>query len=110
MPGEGVTDGPSEIKKHGEVTTGSAESSGIPCAEVLTLMACSPWGPGFLAPIVSAIISRDLASASGGQDHTLSRPRRQCSSRIAARVHRIPAARFVTIGRNAPLHRGGMAV
>jgi hypothetical protein len=24
------------------------------------------------------------------------------------RVHRIPAPRFVTIGRNAPLHRGGM--
>jgi hypothetical protein len=25
----------------------------------------------------------------------------------ATRVHRIPHPRFVTIGRNAPLHRGG---
>ena len=32
MPGEGLTHGPRAVKKHGEGTTGSAESSGIPCA------------------------------------------------------------------------------
>src|SRR5689334_24255197 len=34
MPGEGLTHGPRAIRKHGEGTTGSAESSGIPCAMV----------------------------------------------------------------------------
>jgi hypothetical protein len=38
-------------KKQAAVTTGSAKSSGIPCAMVLTLISRSPWGPGFLAPI-----------------------------------------------------------
>jgi hypothetical protein len=45
-------------KKLAAVTTGSAGSSGIPCTMVLTLMARSPWEPGFLAPIISEIISR----------------------------------------------------
>ena len=51
-----ATHGPRAVKKHGEGTTGSAKSSGIPCAMVLTLMARSPWGPGFLAPITREII------------------------------------------------------
>jgi hypothetical protein len=51
MPGEGLTHGPRAVKKHGEGTTGSAGSSGIPCATVLTLMARSPWEPGLFAPI-----------------------------------------------------------
>ncbi len=42
-------------EKQAAVTTGPAESSGIPCAMVLTLIARSPWGPGFLAPIVPRI-------------------------------------------------------
>src|SRR5215467_6272269 len=58
MPGEGLTHGPRAVKKHGEGTTGSAESSGIPCAMVLTLIARSPWEPGCLAPIAREIISR----------------------------------------------------
>ena len=58
MPGEGLTHGPRAVKKHGEGTTGSAGSSGIPCAMVLTLIARSPWEPGFLAPIASRIIMR----------------------------------------------------
>src|SRR5262249_28844073 len=40
-----------QIKKLAAVTTGQARSSGIPCAMVLTLIARSPRGPGFLAPV-----------------------------------------------------------
>jgi hypothetical protein len=43
-------------KKLAAVTTGSAKSSGIPCAMVLTLISGSPWEPGFLAPITREII------------------------------------------------------
>jgi len=60
MPGEGLTHGPRAVKKHGEGTTGSAGSSGIPCATVLRLITRSPRGPGFLAPVISEIISRRL--------------------------------------------------
>jgi hypothetical protein len=45
-----------QIEKLAAVTTGSAESSGIPCAMVLTLISCSLWEPGFLAPIAHEII------------------------------------------------------
>jgi hypothetical protein len=47
-----------QIEKLAAVTTGSAKSSGIPCAMVLTLISRSPWEPGFLAPIAREIISR----------------------------------------------------
>ena len=53
MPGEGLTHGPRAMKKHGEGTTGSAGSSGIPCAVVLRLIARSPRRPGFLAPVAA---------------------------------------------------------
>jgi hypothetical protein len=43
--------------KQAAVATGSAKSSGIPCAMVLTLIARSPWGPGLIAPIIGEIIS-----------------------------------------------------
>jgi hypothetical protein len=56
MPGDGLTHGPPAEKKLAAKTTGSAESSGIPCAMVLTLISRSPWGPGFLAPIACEII------------------------------------------------------
>jgi len=42
MPGEGLTHGPRAIKKHGEGTTGAAESSGIPCAMGYGLYVVSP--------------------------------------------------------------------
>src|SRR5690242_2678592 len=84
-----------QTKKLAAVTTGPAESSGIPCATVLTLMAYSPRGPGFLAPVIARLVTAgDLTSASGGQDHTLLRPlQRRSSARDRARrcrVHRIP--------------------
>jgi hypothetical protein len=50
----------------------------------------------------------NLAPASERQNHTTSPSASATFVRRALRVHRIPASRFVTIGRNAPLHRGGM--
>ena len=76
-------------------------------------MSCSPWGPGFVAPIAARIVSarlglsvgrpgpHDFASASAPFVRTNDRARRQC-------VHRIPASRVVTIAIR-PLHRGEMA-
>jgi len=59
-------------------------------------------GTGLSCSHRRAIISRDLASASGGQDHTPSRPPRRRSSAQKTRarrqsVHRIQASRVVTI-------------
>ena len=81
-----------------------AKHPGPPCAMVLTLIARSPWRPGFLAPIARSVRHASLTSASGGQDHTPSRPYRDRSSarqqRAATRlVHRIPRPTFVTIAK-----------
>jgi len=51
--------------KQAAVTTGPAGSSGIPCTMVLTLIARSPWEPGFLAPIAREIITRELGLSVG---------------------------------------------
>ncbi len=50
MPGEGLTHGPRAKKMHAADTTGSAGSSGIPCAMGYGLYALS-LGTGFVAPI-----------------------------------------------------------
>jgi hypothetical protein len=44
-----------QTKKLAAGTTGSAETAGIPCAMGFRLMARSPRGPGFLAPVVRGI-------------------------------------------------------
>jgi hypothetical protein len=103
-------------KKQAAVTTGSAKSSGLPCAMVLTVTSCSPRGPGVLAPVIpEKLASQELnasVGAPGPHDFTVRvsivRPR-DMRALDATRVHRIPHPRFVTIGRNAPLHRGGTA-
>ncbi|WP_291701893.1 hypothetical protein [Bradyrhizobium sp.] len=51
-----ATHGPPAKEKLAADTTGSAKSSGIPCATVLTLISRSPWEPGFLAPVTREII------------------------------------------------------
>jgi len=96
--------------KQAAVTTGSAGSTGIPCAMVYGLYRALPGAPGFLATITSVMqnIIANLASASGCQDHTTSPSALATFVSRAIRVHRIPAPRIVTIGRNVPLHRGGM--
>ena len=60
-----ATHGPPAKSKQAAVTTGPAESSGIPCTMVLTLIARSPWEPGFVAPIAREIITRELGLSVG---------------------------------------------
>ena len=72
-----------------------------------------PGDRAFLPPsFLRSLLLKNLTPASGRQDHTTSPSAKRRSSRnYCARrscVHRIPHSRFVTIGRNAPLHRGGM--
>jgi len=82
---------------------------GLPCAMVLTLIARSPWEPGFYC----SHRPRDhhlatLASASGGQDHTPSRPhqRRSSARQSCASPTRPPhPAPNVRDDREAPLRR-----
>ena len=104
MPGEGLTHGPPAEKKLAADTTGSAKSSGIPCAMVLTLISCSPWEPGFLAPIAREIvISRAWRQRRGARTtrfcvrNAISRPHKNCA--LTHRVHRIPHSTFVTIAK-----------
>ncbi|MBV8893678.1 MAG: hypothetical protein JO266_17205 [Acidobacteria bacterium] len=59
-------------KKLAAVTTGLAEQPGLPCATVLTVsFALSP-GTGLSCSRHQRDQPADLASASGGQDHTTS--------------------------------------
>jgi hypothetical protein len=53
-------------KKQEPVTTGSAKSSGLPCAMVLRLPARSPRGPGSLAPVIPEKLASQELSASVG--------------------------------------------
>jgi len=45
-------------KKLAAVTTGLAQTSGLPCAMVLSVSFVSPRGPGFLAPVARKITLR----------------------------------------------------
>ena len=102
-------------EKLAAVTTGSARSSGIPCAMVLTLISRSPWGTGLSCPhrphrssrcglsaSVGAPGPHDFASASAPFVRTNHRARRQS-------VHRIPRSRSVTIGHDALFLEAGRA-
>jgi hypothetical protein len=103
MPGEGLTHGPRAIKKHGEGTTGSAGSSGIPCAMVLRLIARSPREPGFLAPVAARSSHAAWPQRREARTTRLRRPRRQRSSHTPSRPSH-PAAN-VRDDREAPLRR-----
>jgi hypothetical protein len=101
MPGEGLTHGPRAVKKHGEGTTGSAGSSGIPCAMVYGLYVIS-LGTGLSCSHHPRDHLASLTPASGCQDHTTSPSASAPFVRTIARarrqsVHRIPASRVVTI-------------
>ncbi|WP_291693353.1 hypothetical protein, partial [Bradyrhizobium sp.] len=94
-------------RTHAAVTTGSAEITGIPCAMVLTLMACSPRGTGSLAPVALRIITEQLsASVAAPGPHVFAvRSERARLARRPRPSH--PAPRLVTIGHNAPLAETG---
>jgi hypothetical protein len=107
MPGAGCTHGPRAIKKHAAVTTGSAGTSGIPCAVVLTVSFV-------LSPVTRLCCHRHRRDAKhhrqlsaslgapGPHDFSV----RVSVVRLRAiralrhyRVHRISASRVVTIAR-----------
>jgi hypothetical protein len=102
-------------KKLAAVTTGSAGSSGIPCAMVLTVSFGLSPGTGLSCPRRRAIGLAQLDTSvgvSGPHDFAVRvgivRPRAQSARATPSRPSQ-PASRSVTIGHNAPLHRGGMA-
>ena len=66
-----------------------------------------PGDRAFLPPSPRGSYPRNLASASGGQDHTTSPSVSASLVRRDRYVHRSPASRVVTIAIR-PLHRGGM--
>jgi hypothetical protein len=94
-------------KTQAAVTTGLAGQPAFP-AQWVTAYTRSPRGAGLSCPRRSRDHLATLASASGGRDHAISPSASATFVRRAVRVHRIPAPRIVTIGRNVPLHRGGM--
>jgi hypothetical protein len=110
MPGEGLTHGPPATKKAGGSHHRISRTSGIPCAIVYSLYVISP-GTGSLAPVARVMrsIIRELGISTGMPEPHDFAVRLQHDRRRAFCVHRSPLLRFVTIGRNAPLHRRGMA-
>jgi hypothetical protein len=60
------------------------------------------------SPVRRESVFTTLAPASERQNHTTSPSAQATFVSRAICVHRIPASRIVTIGRNVPLHRGGM--
>ena len=109
MPGEGLTHGPPATRKAGGSHHRCSRSSGIPCAMGYGLYEVSP-GTGFLAPVFA--ITRfaryaDISTGMPGPHDFAVRLRRDRLSRPPRPP--LPASTLVTIGRNVPLHRGGMA-
>jgi hypothetical protein len=108
-PGAHRTHGSRATKKARGRTTGTGGSSGLPCAMVFRLIRDLPGDHAWLPPSPQSALCalQDLAPASERQDHTTSPTASRHSSLDMLRPPH-PAPRFVTIGRNAPLHRGGM--
>ena len=81
------------------VTTGTPKQSGIPCAMVLTTYPRSPRSAGLDSLRRLEIITQDLISASGDQDHTTS-PSAPATLVLRSHcVHRIPLPTSVTIAK-----------
>src|SRR5690242_17848577 len=98
--GRGSTDPMARVhqKKHAAVTTGSAGYPDLPCAMALRLIRTLPGDRAFLPPSLATFVTpASLASASGGQDHTIS------PSAAAPFVHTIHRARRCR-GHRIPSH------
>jgi hypothetical protein len=103
-----ATHGPRAVKKHGEGTTGSAESSGIPCATVYDLYAISP-GTGLDCSRHSHRSSRCELGLSVGRPGPRDFAVRGYHDRPTWHSRPShPASRFVTM-RIRPSCRGGTA-
>jgi hypothetical protein len=85
----------------------AAEQPASPAQWCYGLYALSPVS-GLDSHRRSRLVTRSLTSASGDQDHATSPSAAAAFVSHSNRGHRIPAPRIVTIGRNVPLHRGGM--
>jgi hypothetical protein len=87
---------PASNKKSWRQSPQVSQSTGLPCAMVLRLIRDLPGDRAFLPPSLRRRHQRNLASASGGQDHTTS-PSVSTSLVLRHRyVHRIPRSTFVT--------------
>jgi hypothetical protein len=111
MPGDGLTHGPPATKKAGGSHHRFSRINRHSLRDgfngfLRALPGDHAWLPP--SPVRRASVFTNLAPASERQDHTTSPS--ACATFVsrAIRVHRIPASRVVTIGRNVPLHRGGM--
>ena len=86
-------------EKQAAVTTGSAGSTGPPCAIVLRLISRSPRCAGLDSHRHSQIIICELDPSVGGQDHTTLPSASAALVSRSARVHRIPHPTSVTIAK-----------
>src|SRR5579859_7579135 len=93
-------------KKAHEESQVQPNTSGIPRAMFDDLYRALLGVPGFVVTVARNQIAR-LTPASGCRDHTASSNASRASSLRATCVHRIPAPRFVTIGRNVPRVEAG---
>jgi hypothetical protein len=96
-------------EKQAAVTTGSAKSSGIPCAMVLTVsFVLSPGDRAFLPPSLTRFIEPSELGASVGAPgpHDFSVRVTLAFVLRNSRVHRIPRSTFVTIAKR-PLVSAG---
>ena len=92
MPGEGLTHGPPAKKMQAAGTTGSARSSGTPCAMVLTAASRSPRCAGLAGHRVRMMLSHQRGYQRRGIRTTrLDRPPQARSSRTLERPP-LPAA------------------
>jgi hypothetical protein len=102
-------------KKQAAVTTGSAETTGIPRAMVLRLLRVLPGAPGFLATVTSAMREHrrqfdTSVGVSGPRDLTvrIDAVRRRDNHAATSTRPPHPASPFVTTAKR-PSYRGGMA-
>jgi hypothetical protein len=105
-PGAGRARGPPANKKSWRQSPQVwPKHPGPPCAMVLTLIARSPWRPGFLAPIARSVRHASKLDLSVGRPgpHAFASvpgPFVRAKKRAATRcVHRIPRPTFVTIAK-----------
>jgi len=108
MPGAGRTHGPPATRKAGGSHHRFSRNNRHSLRNGLRLIARSPRSTGLASLRRPANVSQDLIPASGDQDHT---PSPSASTHIVCAPSRPshPASRFVTIGRNVPLHEAGRA-
>jgi hypothetical protein len=100
-PGDGLTHGPPATKKAGGVTTGSARSTGIPCAMVYGLYEISPVSQALLPPSPArrGTRLRELSASVGAPGPHDFAVREHVIRLVTCRVRRIPLPTFVTIAK-----------